>query len=293
MASRRLLTLLAAVLLIGPAAAAYPLPATSPAGIKLTWLGTAGFVCEWGGSRFAIDPYISRHREARPEINTPVEDLLPLDALLITHGHFDHAADAEKIAWAATCPVYAPRSVTRELEEKGYPPELLHPNETTPTFSIGNVSARVIRSRHIRFDPALVATVLGRVISSFRTLEILRAGLGYPLGSNSDFLLSYGGTSAYFSGSAGFREENLRDLQADIALIPYAGRSDMLPVFDLALKKLEPAILIPHHFDQFYPDFAPPGDLEALRDFLRREYPRLELIIPEPGVPFVVQTEQD
>ena len=293
------LTLLAAAVLAGSAPApsrspdptlpaASPSPGTGSTGIKLTWLGTAGFVFEWGGSRFAVDPYIFRHPEAKPSITTKVEDLLPLDALLITHGHFDHAEDAEKIALAATCPVYAPRSVIEKLEKNGYPPELLHPNETTPGFSIGEISVRVIRSRHIRFNPGLVVTVVGRVISSFRTVETIRAGRKYLLGSNSDFLMSLGGVSVYFSGSAGFREENLRGLRADVAMLPYAGRSDMLPVFDLALGSLEPVILIPHHFDEFYPDFAPPGDLRVLRDFLDREYPRLELIIPEPGIPFVV-----
>lgn len=292
------LILLTAAVLVGSAPAQSPnpiVPAASPSsvaglpGIKLTWLGTAGFIFDWGGSRFAVDPYLSRHPDAKPSITTKVEDLLPLDALLITHGHFDHAEDAEKIALAATCPVFAPRSVTRKLEKKGYPPELLHPHETTPGFFIGEISVRVIRSRHIRFDPALVATVLSRVISSFRIMEIARAGLKHPQGSNSDFLMSFGGVSVYFSGSAGFREENLRGLHADVALLPYAGRSNMLEVFDLAMGLLQPAILIPHHFDEFYPDFAPPGDLEALRGFLGREYPRSKLIIPEPGISLVIQ----
>lgn len=259
--------------------------------IKLTWLGTAGFLIEWGGARFAVDPYLSRPPEARPVINISIDDLLPLNALLITHGHFDHAEDAEAIAWAAACPVYAPKPVIRRLEKSGYPPELLHPNETTPGFQMGEVSVKVVRSRHIRFNPALVATIAGRVIRSFRTLEVLRLGLGYPLGSDSDFLASYGGVSVYLSGSAGFGEETLRGLHADVALLPYAGRSDMLPVFGLALKMLEPAVLVPQHFDEFYPGFAPLGDLETLREFLGREYPQVKMVIPPPGVPFTVKVE--
>jgi L-ascorbate metabolism protein UlaG (beta-lactamase superfamily) len=271
---------------------AYPASATAPEGIRLTWLGTAGFLIEWGGARFAVDPYLSRPPEARPAINIGIDDLLPLDALLITHGHFDHAEDAEAIARAAACPVYAPKPVIRKLEKAGYPLEFLHPNETTPGFRIGEVSVRVVSSRHIRFNPALVATIAGRVIRSFRTLEVLRLGLGYPLGSDSDFLASYGGVSVYLSGSAGFGEETLRGLHADVALLPYAGRSDMLPVFRLALKMLEPAVLVPQHFDEFYPGFAPLGDLETLREFLAREYPQIRMVIPPPGVPFTINLEK-
>ena len=285
------LILLVAVLLLAPAPGRAADPAAGPSEIKLTWLGTAGFLIEWGGARFAVDPYISRHPEAKPNITIKAEDLLPLDALLITHGHFDHAADVEAIARAATCPVYAPRPVIRRLEKNGYLPELLHPNETTPGFQIGDISVRVVHSRHIRFNPALVATIAGRVIRSFRTLEVLRLGLGYPLGSDSDFLASYGGVSVYLSGSAGFGEETLRGLHADVALLPYAGRSDMLPVFGLALKMLEPAVLVPQHFDDFYPGFAPLGDLETLREFLGREYPRVKMVIPPPGVPFVINLD--
>jgi L-ascorbate metabolism protein UlaG (beta-lactamase superfamily) len=280
------------MLLLAPAPGWAADPAAGPSEIRLTWLGTAGFLIEWGGARFAVDPYISRHPEAKPVINTRIEDLLPLDAILITHGHFDHAADVEAIARAAACPVYAPRTVTRKLEITGYPPELLHPNETTPGFRIGEVSVHVVSSRHIRFNPALVATIAGRVIRSFRTLDVLRLGLGHPLGSNSDFLASYGGVSVYLSGSAGFGEETLRGLHADVALLPYAGRSDMLPVFGLALKMLQPAVLVPQHFDEFYPGFAPLGDLETLREFLGREYPQIKMVIPPPGVPFTINLEK-
>ncbi|MCX5859734.1 MAG: hypothetical protein NT056_07540 [Proteobacteria bacterium] len=66
----------------------------------------------------------------------------------------------------------------------------------------------------------------------------------------------------------------------------------MLPVFGLALKMLEPTVLVPQHFDEFYPGFAPLGDLETLREFLAREYPQIKMVIPPPGVPFTIQTNQ-
>lgn len=61
---------------------------------RLTWIGHASFLGSSGGAAFAVDPHVSDHagfvvrRLGKPGL--AVADLPPLDALLITHNHYDH-----------------------------------------------------------------------------------------------------------------------------------------------------------------------------------------------------------
>lgn len=64
-----------------------------PQGPRLSWLGHAGFLLEWRGVRLAIDPHLSpRCTIARRELarSAAPGDLGALDAVLISHAHFDH-----------------------------------------------------------------------------------------------------------------------------------------------------------------------------------------------------------
>lgn len=60
---------------------------------ELTWLGHGGWSIETGGHRVLLDPFLDDNPAA------PVKsDRVQADFILVSHGHFDHTADVEKIA---------------------------------------------------------------------------------------------------------------------------------------------------------------------------------------------------
>lgn len=60
---------------------------------RMQWLGHAGFLIEWQGRRILLDPNVSPWctvSRRRQELPAAIESLGPIDAVLISHGHFDH-----------------------------------------------------------------------------------------------------------------------------------------------------------------------------------------------------------
>lgn len=69
-----------------------------PVGWRVTWLGHASFLLQGGGISMLIDPIFSKYCAPVPlpslqrKVATPcsIADLPQIDAILLTHGHYDH-----------------------------------------------------------------------------------------------------------------------------------------------------------------------------------------------------------
>ncbi|PVZ03674.1 MBL fold metallo-hydrolase [Actinomycetospora cinnamomea] len=77
-----------------PVTPAEPLPPTGPGGIAVTWLGHASALLRVDGVTLLVDPVLAggipgARRRLTPPPLAP-EQLPPLDAVLISHDHYDH-----------------------------------------------------------------------------------------------------------------------------------------------------------------------------------------------------------
>ena len=66
---------------------------------EITWHGHAGFSIT-NGISILVDPFFS----GNPQAKADAEDV-KADLILVTHGHFDHAGDAVKIAKKNQSPI--------------------------------------------------------------------------------------------------------------------------------------------------------------------------------------------
>ena len=71
-------------------------------GVQITFLGHSAFKLTGAGVSVLIDPWISD-----PFLNTPVDQVGPVDLILVTHGHGDHVGETVAVAQKTGAPVVA------------------------------------------------------------------------------------------------------------------------------------------------------------------------------------------
>lgn len=120
-----LLCIAAALALAGCAA---PMPDYKPTGkIEVLWLGQAAFrITTLTGKVIVVDPWL----RTNPKTPAQYKDLAAIgkpDVILVTHGHFDHTADAPDLAKMHNVPVYGPAGLNQTWTTLGVLPANLSP----------------------------------------------------------------------------------------------------------------------------------------------------------------------
>ena len=126
-------------------------------GLRLTWLGHSCLLVEIGGRRFLTDPVWSR--KAAPSRFLGVErffepplalgELPPLDAVVLSHDHYDHLDEATIRQLArGTVPFVAPLGVGAHLEHWGVQAERITELDWWESTSVAGVELTCTPARH-------------------------------------------------------------------------------------------------------------------------------------------------
>lgn len=83
--------------------------------MKLTYYGHACFSINISGKNILFDPFISKNELAKDIDITSI----PADYILISHGHFDHVADAFDIAQRTGATIVANYEIATWFQQKG------------------------------------------------------------------------------------------------------------------------------------------------------------------------------
>lgn len=177
--------------------------------LALTFIGHSSFLVQIGGKNLVIDPNFARwlfilKRLRRPGVR--VKDLPPIDAVLVTHAHFDHLhrpslraiARATRRKRRSAPAIIVPRLVGDLVSDLGFR-EIIE-MRWWDTLRLDGISVSHTPSRHWG----------ARVIK-----DMHRGYGGYVLKHHSDSLY-HAGDTAYFDG---FQEIGRR-LHPEVALLP-------------------------------------------------------------------------
>jgi len=242
-----------------------------PAGLSISWLGVSGYCLTYEGVSIFIDPYVSRvplrtlvlRRKALPDpamLDAYARAPGEVVATLVGHTHFDHAVDAPAICARHRAPAYGSSSLAHLMRLHGLG-ELAVEVEPHRLYELGPFSVTFVPSRHSKL-------LLGRKVPMDGPLTCEHLdGLvptAYRCGPVYGIRIEVAGTSLYHQGSADLDDAELHHDPVDVFLAGVAGREVTPRYWQRVLPRLDPRVVVPTHYDDF---FEPLGGPEA---FVRR-----------------------
>lgn len=193
--------------------------------LKINYQGHSCFILDDGKKRVVIDPFFKDNPFA-----TMKPEEVKVDAILVTHCHYDHLGDAVQISLQNNAMIIGTFELTTYCQSKGA--TNVHP------MHIGG--ARRFDFGEVKLTPALHGSGSGE-----------DGAVGVACG----FLIKIGGKLIYHAGDTGLFGDmhligDLNDI--DIAMVPI-GDNFTMGIRDAvkAVQFLRPKIVIPMHYNTF------------------------------------------
>lgn len=234
-------------------------PATpvSANAIRVTYLGVNGFQFENGTHALLVDPYFTRVGLWAGALNERIESnpnrvseglqhvRQNIDAILITHAHFDHLLDTPEIIRRTSARLIAGRTAVHLVESLGISPDKCVAVKPESTRQMGPWTIRVFAARHDRLFGKIPFN--GRAMSS-KPVKASDWTLGEPLA----FVIETAGKRIYIdSGGVPGAPPDPRIRNVDLAILGVA-LPDSRRRFAEAVGQLKPRFIFPSHQDDMF-----------------------------------------
>ena len=247
-------------LVVSDSRALSPLISSPSSGVRVTYLGTNGYLLEASDSTILIDPYFSRIALAPLASNSPIKpniiqinagmNRLPkrVDAILVTHGHFDHLLDVPEIACRTGASIVASPTSCYLSQAVGAPASKTFLVRAGDSVHFGGTRVHVLPAVHDRIFGMLPFPAVLTAVPQKPPRRPSDWVCGEPLA----FLIEIGGKRIYVD--AGGTVATLPQATAgpvDLAILGVYlpdSRHRLLP----ALRRLRPRYILPSHQDDFF-----------------------------------------
>lgn len=219
---------------------------------QLRWLGHGTWLIQTNGTRIILDPFL----DDSPVAPVKSKDI-QADYILVSHGHFDHIADADKIAKACGSTVISTYEICEWLARRGV--------EKTHAMNIGG--SYNFPFGRVKMTPAVHTSMLPD---------------GSYGGNPAGFLLTLAEGKVYFACDTGlFLDMQLIGQEGlTLAALPIGDNFTMGPEDALhAVKLLRPKVVVPVHTNT-WPLIA--QDPQAWAERVYRET-EVKAVVLEPG----------
>jgi len=202
---------------------------------RIEYVGHATVLVDLDGVRLLTDPLL-RNRVAHLRRTGPVSTRAQrgIDAVLVSHAHYDHLDLPSLEKLGKKLPVVVPRGLGGLLRKRRF--ESILEVEVGETFSIGSLQIRAVHADH--------------------------DGSRGPFGASADpvgYVIS-GSKSVYFAGDTDLFDGMAELGPVDVALIPIWGWGPGLGGGHLdpkgaaeAVARIKPGLAIPIHWGTYYP----------------------------------------
>lgn len=234
-----------------------------PPGLELEWLGVSGYRISYEGQTLYVDPYVSRVPlsyllRRRPALPDPrlVDRFFPsgdsVVGVLVGHTHWDHAVDAPAVARRYGCSAYGSESLGALMRLHGLGDRVVEV-EPYRTYELGPFEVSFVPSVHSKLLLGLAVPYAGELTCEH--LDSLSPS-AYRCGQVWGIHIAVAGISLYHQGSANLIDDAIRHRGVDVFLAGIAGRNFTERYWQRILPRLDPATVVPTHYDDFFVPLA-------------------------------------
>jgi L-ascorbate metabolism protein UlaG (beta-lactamase superfamily) len=258
----------------------YPFTEPDPNAVRITYLGVNGFQFETNGHALLIDPYFTRVALLSAALNQRIESnpnrvseglkhiYGRVDAILVTHAHFDHLLDAPEIVRRTRAQLVAGPTAIHLVESLGISPNECQIVRPGSVRKIGPWTIRVFAAKHDRLfgkvpfnkcnsdRPSPQSSpsgrggrgALGETESASQPVKVSDWCVGEPLA----FVIEAAGKRIYIdSGGVPGAPPDAQIKDVDLAILGVA-LPDSRQRFAEAVRQLRPRYILPSHQDDMF-----------------------------------------
>jgi L-ascorbate metabolism protein UlaG (beta-lactamase superfamily) len=228
--------------------------------VRVTYLGVNGLQFETNGHALLVDPYFTRVGLWAGALNQRIESNpnrvesglrhvhRNVDAILVTHAHFDHLLDVPEIMRRAHARLVAGPTAIRLVESFGISRNECDIAKAGSVRRIGPWTIRVLAAQHDRLFGKIPFS--GRSTSS-KPIKASDWTVGEPLA----FVIEAAGKRIYIdSGGIPGMPPDSRTGSVDLAILGVA-LPDSRERFGEAVRQLRPRFIFPSHQDDMFAAF--------------------------------------
>lgn len=221
-------------------------------GLKIRWFNTAGFeMIIPGGAHILVDPWL----DSATIYPFPLEQVERADYILLSHVHYDHAQDIEKIL--AKFPkaklLMGDLSIEALCREQHVSLTNIYRVRNGDEYQFDDVNIKIYGGRHT--ENAKGAYLPEKWDADRQSLDSETGWFG-SLELQQYLITANDGTSVLIWGGQTTADQKyrLQNLHPDLAILHLSPKQDP-DVFGEMVKFIGPKVVIPHHYDMTKPLF--------------------------------------